>query len=359
MTHLFDPLTLRSVTVRNRVWISPMCQYAVERRDGVPTAWHAVHLGQFALGGAGAVIVEATAVSPEGRISPRDTGIWNDQQAAAWAPITAFLSAHGATPGIQLAHAGRKASTRAPWGEGAGSGSVPAAEGGWETLAPSAVAFEGYAVPREMTLTDIAGVARDFASAARRAVDAGFELLEIHAAHGYLLHQFLSPLSNLRRDSFGGSLENRARLLLTVIREVRTRVGEVPILVRFSATDWTEGGLSVEDIATVAGLAVEAGADFYDISSGGLIPGARIPVGPGYQVPLAAHIGAEVSVPVGAVGLITTAEQAQEIVASGDADVVLIGREALRNPHFALEAATTLGRSEGLIPGPYERAYGH
>lgn len=359
MTHLFDPLTLRSVTVRNRVWISPMCQYAVERRDGVPTAWHAVHLGQFALGGAGAVIVEATAVSPEGRISPRDTGIWNDQQAAAWAPITAFLSAHGATPGIQLAHAGRKASTRAPWGEGAGSGSVPAAEGGWETLAPSAVAFEGYAVPREMTLTDIAGVARDFASAARRAVDAGFELLEIHAAHGYLLHQFLSPLSNLRRDSFGGSLENRARLLLTVIREVRTRVGEVPILVRFSATDWTEGGLSVEDVATVAGLAVEAGADFYDISSGGLIPGARIPVGPGYQVPLAAHIGAEVSVPVGAVGLITTAEQAQEIVASGDADVVLIGREALRNPHFALEAATALGRAEGLIPGPYERAYGH
>ena len=241
MSALFSPLTLRGTTFRNRLWVAPMCQYSVEKRDGVPTDWHLVHLGSFALGGSGLVMTEATAVSAAGRISPEDTGIWNDEQRDAWARVTAFIRAQGSVAGIQLAHAGRKASTWRPFDPNRGT--VPPADGGWEPIAPSPVAFEGYATPRGLTTDEIAGVVSDFTDAAVRAIAAGFELLEIHAAHGYLLHHFLSPLSNLRTDEFGGSLENRAALLLAIVRSVRAAVGpDVPLLVRFSATDWAAGG---------------------------------------------------------------------------------------------------------------------
>lgn len=355
MSSPFSPLTLGSVTARNRIWIAPMCQYAVERQDGVPTAWHAVHLGQLAIGGAGIVLAEATAVSPEGRISPQDTGIWNDQQAAAWAPITAFITSQGALPGIQLAHAGRKASVYRPWGTDQ-TGSVPESEGGWATIAPSAIAFEGYDTPREMTTADIAGVVRDFGAAARRAVDAGFKVIEIHAAHGYLLHSFLSPLSNTRTDSFGGTPENRAKLLELVIREVRTRVGDLPIFVRLSATDWAEGGLTEELITDIGRRAEAAGADLLDVSTGGLVAHQHIPVAPGYQVPFAASLRAATGIPVAAVGLFTTPEQVAETLAEARADAILIGREALRDPRFPLRAAHVLGAEIDYVPGPYERA---
>ncbi len=354
MSALFTPFPLRAVTARNRLWVAPMCQYSVERRDGIPTAWHATHLGAFAIGGAGVVMTEATAVSPEGRISPEDTGIWSDEQRDAWAPIAAFIRSQGAVPGIQLAHAGRKGSTFRPW---AGAhGTVPAADGGWEPVAPTALAFEGYATPRALTLNEVAGVVADFAAAARRALDAGFELLEIHAAHGYLLHQFLSPLSNLRDDAYGGSLENRARLVLEVVRAVRAEAGDdVPIFVRFSATDWADGGWTKEDTKTVARWAVEAGADLFDISSGGLVHHQQIPVGKGYQVPLAEYVH-EPDLPVSAVGLITEAAHAEQIVASGEADAVMMAREFLRDPHFPLRAAAELGVTLDYYPKQYLRA---
>ncbi|RLP76088.1 NADH:flavin oxidoreductase/NADH oxidase [Mycetocola tolaasinivorans] len=351
----FSPLTLRSVTARNRIWIAPMCQYAVERQDGVPTAWHAVHLGQFAIGGAGIVMAEATAVSPEGRITPRDTGIWNDQQAAAWAPIAAFITSQGAVPAIQLAHAGRKASTQPPWSTDK-TGTVPVAEGGWETLAPSAIAFTGYDAPTEMSLAQIAAVVRDFGAAARRAVDAGFRVIEVHAAHGYLLHSFLSPLSNTRTDSFGGSPENRAKLLELVIREVRTRIGDLPLFVRLSATDWAEGGLDTELITDIGRRAAEAGADLLDVSTGGLVAEQSIPVAPLYQVPFAETLRKATGIPVAAVGLFTTPEQVGETLEAEQADAILIGREALRDPHFPLRAAHALGAEIDYVPGPYARA---
>ena len=257
MSALFTPLTLRGTSFRNRLWVAPLCQYSVEEHDGVPTDWHLVHLGSFALGGAGLVMTEATAVNPEGRISPEDTGIWNDEQTDAWARVTAFIRSQGAVPGIQLAHAGRKASTWRPWNET--HGTVPASEGGWQTVAPSAIAFTGYDVPRELTVDEITRVVDDFAQAARNALRAGFGLLEIHAAHGYLVHQFLSPLSNTRTDAYGGALENRARLLVAIVRAVRAAVGDdIPLLVRFSATDWAEGGWDREQTATVAGWARDA-----------------------------------------------------------------------------------------------------
>jgi 2,4-dienoyl-CoA reductase-like NADH-dependent reductase (Old Yellow Enzyme family) len=353
---LFDPISLRGVRVRNRLWVAPMCQYAVENRDGVPTDWHLVHLGSMAAGGAGLIVTEATAVSPEGRISDRDTGIWNAEQTAAWTRIVDFLHGQGATAGIQLAHAGRKASTWPAWGA-LQRGSVPADEGGWPTLAPSAVPFPGYAEPLALDLAGIDTVIADFAAAARRAVDAGFDVLELHAAHGYLLHQFLSPLSNQRTDEFGGSLENRARLVLQVVEAVRAEVGDdVPLLVRFSATDYAAGGWTVEETAVVAGWAAEAGADFFDVSSGGNTTGVHIPLSPGYQVPLARVVKDTASVPVSAVGLITTAEQANDVVASGAADAVMLGREFLRDPHFALRAAAELGVHLDYWPGPYLRA---
>jgi 2,4-dienoyl-CoA reductase-like NADH-dependent reductase (Old Yellow Enzyme family) len=351
---LFRPHTIRSVTFRNRVWVTPMCQYSVDAFDGVPTDWHLVHLGSFARGGAGLVMTEATGISPEGRITAEDTGIWNEAQRDAWARIVAFVHGQGAVAGIQLQHAGRKASVYREWDTR--KGTRPIAEGGWQTVAPSAVPFEGYAAPVALDEAGIQKVVADFAAAARRAVDAGFDLVEIHAAHGYLLHQFLSPLANRRTDDWGGSLENRARLLLDTVTAVRKEVGDdVPVFVRFSATDWMPGGWDADQTATVAGWARDAGADLFDISSGGVVPAMRIPLGPGYQVPLAAHIRHTSGVEVNAVGLITGAEQANDIVASGQADAVMMGREMLRDPHFALRAAHELGAAIDYWPPQYLR----
>ena len=351
---LFSPLSVRGTEFRNRLWVAPMCQYSCESRDGVPAEWHMVHLGSLARGGAGLVIAEATGVVPEGRITSWDLGLWNDAQRDAFAPIVAFMHAQGARAGIQIAHAGRKASTYREW---SGRGTQGIADGGWETLAPSAVAFEGYDAPRAMTGADIDAVVAAFGSAAGRAVEAGFDVIEIHAAHGYLIHQFLSPLSNLRDDEYGGSLEGRARLLLRVVREVRSAVGEaVPVFVRMSATDWLEpDGWTLEQTTAVAAWARDAGADLFDISSGGLIAGVRAPVGPGYQVHFATAVGDATGSPVTAVGHITEPEQAEEIVTSGAADAVMVGREFLRDPQFALRAAHALGVEVDYWPHPLER----
>ncbi|KQO82606.1 oxidoreductase [Frigoribacterium sp. Leaf263] len=352
---LFDPITLRGTTFRNRLWVAPMCQYSAEREDGVPTDWHLVHLGSLARGGAGAVIAEATSVTPEGRISPQDLGLWNDAQLEAFRPITDFIRSRGSVPGVQLAHAGRKASTFRPWSDE--QGTVPADQGGWRTVAPSAVAFEGYDEPAELTISDIAGLVEAFRLAARRSVDAGFELIELHAAHGYLLHQFLSPLSNRRDDEYGGSLENRARFLLEVVRVVRSEVGgTLPLLVRFSATDWADGGWNEDDTSTVAAWCRDAGADLFDISTGGLVSGVSIPVGLGYQVRFAEHVRTNAEVETGAVGLIVGAAQADEVITSGRADVVLMAREFLRDPHFPLRAAAELGVELDYWPAQYQRA---
>jgi NADH:flavin oxidoreductases, Old Yellow Enzyme family len=357
VTRLFEPLALRGVTARNRIWVSPMCQYSVLERDGVPTDWHLVHLGSFARGGAGLVLAEATAVTPEGRISAHDTGLWDDAQVAAWRRITDFAHTQGAVIGVQLAHAGRKASSWPAWGFEGRPGSMPVEEGGWPTVSASDLPFADFAAPRALRLDELPGIVEAFRAAARRALDAGFDLVEVHAAHGYLLHQFLSPLSNTRDDAYGGALENRARLLLEVVRAVRAEVGDdVPVLVRFSATDWVDGGWDPEQTATVAGWAQDAGADLFDISSGGLVPGARIPIGPGYQVPLAREVAERVPVRVTTVGLITTPAQAAEIVDSGTADAVLLGRELLRDPHFPLRAATELGIDLAYWPPQYRRA---
>ena len=355
MSALFTPLSIRDTKFRNRLWVAPLCQYSVDKQDGVPVDWHLVHLGSFALGGAGLVMTEATAVSPEGRISPQDTGIWNAEQAEAWARIVRFLRSQGAVAGIQLAHAGRKGSTWLEWDPR--HGTVPAEDGGWEPVAPSAIAYTDYATPRALETSELRGVVDDFVAAARRSLDAGFELLEIHAAHGYLLHEFLSPLSNTREDEYGGSLENRARLLLEIVRAVRAEAGDgVPLLVRFSATDWVDDAWDVDQTATVAAWAVEAGADLFDISTGGLVNGVHIPSAPGYQVPFAEHVRETADAPVSAVGLITTAEQAEEIVASGRADAVMMGREMMRDPHFAWRAARDLGVDLDYYPPQYIRA---
>ena len=352
---LFTPHTVRSVTFRNRLWVAPLCQYSVDLEDGVPTDWHLVHLGSFARGGAGLVMTEATGVSAVGRISAEDTGIYTDEQRDAWARIVTFIHSQGAAAGIQLAHAGRKASVYREWGPQ--HGTRPVAEGGWQTVAPSAVAFDGYDTPVALSASQIADIVAEFTAAAARSIEAGFDVLEIHAAHGYLLHEFLSPLSNIRTDEYGGSLANRARLLLDIVRAVRAAVGDtVPLFVRFSATDWVEGGVDQEQTATVAGWARDAGADLFDISSGGLMAAAAIPVGPGYQVPLAAHVHRSAHVEVSAVGLITDAAQAEEIVRSGAADAVMVGREMLRDPHFPLRAAHELGVELDYFPRQYHRA---
>ncbi len=352
---LFESITIRSVTVRNRIWVAPMCQYSAERHDGIATDWHLVHLGAFAQGGAGLVMTEAAAVSPEGRISPEDLGIYNDSQVTALARITSFLHGQGATAAIQLAHAGRKASTFRPWA--AAHGSVPVEDGGWPTVGPSTIPYTGYAAPSELTTDGIDDVVADFVAGARRAVAAGFDVIEVHAAHGYLIHQFLSPLSNVRVDEYGGSLANRARLLLRIVTGIRSAVGEdVPLIVRFSGTDWTENGWDEAQTATVSGWAQEAGADIFDISSGGNIAGAHIPVGPGYQVPLAEFVKSTAGVRVSAVGLITTPQQAEDILSTGQADVVMLAREMLRDPHFALRAAHELGSEIDYWPSQFERA---
>ena len=308
------------------------------------------------MGGAGLVMTEATAVAPIGRISPHDTGIWNQEQLDAWSRITAFLHERGAVAGIQLAHAGRKASTHRGW-DPAATGTVSAEDGGWPTVGPSALAFDEYAVPRALSAPEIADVVAEFVAAAHRSVEAGFDLVEIHAAHGYLLHQFLSPLSNLRTDAYGGSLENRARIVLEIVRAVRAAVGdEMPLFVRFSATDYAEGGWNQEDTATVAAWAHDAGADFFDISTGGNVAGVTIPLSPGYQVPFADFVASTAGVPVNAVGLITESSQAEQIVASGQADAVMLGREMMRDPHFALRAAHELGVEVDYWPEAYVRA---
>jgi 2,4-dienoyl-CoA reductase-like NADH-dependent reductase (Old Yellow Enzyme family) len=358
MTSLFDPIDLRGVHVRNRIWVPALCQYTVEKRDGIPTDWHLVHLGSFALGGAGLIIAEATAVTPEGRISPHDTGIWNDEQVAGWRRVTDFVHTQGARIGLQLAHAGRKASVYPEWGGlPHEKGSMPRSEGGWETVSASDLAFGTYDAPRAMTEEEIQDVVAAFADGARRAIDAGFDLVELHAAHGYLIHQFLSPLSNLRTDAYGGSLENRARFLLEIVRAVSAELGpDIPVLVRFSATDYSEGGWDEVQTATVAGWARDAGADLFDISTGGLVTGVTIPSNPGYQVPFAQYVRTAAGVPVNAVGRITTARQAAEIVESGQADAVMLGREHMRDPHFALRAATELGVAIDYWPPQYRRA---
>ena len=352
MSLLFSPLPLRGLTARNRLWVAPMCQYSAV--DGVPQEWHHTHLAQFASGGAGVVMAEATAVSAQARISPEDTGLWNDAQRDAWAPIVAAIRARGAIAGVQLAHAGRKASTWSPLS--GHRGSVPHPAGGWITVAPSAIPFDGFAPPHAMDIAAIDDVVDDFAAAARRAVEAGFQVLEIHAAHGYLLHQFLSPLSNLRTDEYGGSLQNRARLLLRIVETVRDAAPDAPLFVRFSASDWAEGGWNVEDTSTVARWATERGADFFDVSSGGLVAHQNVLTGPGYQVGFAAHIRRDAGVPVSAVGLISEAAQAEEVLTAGDADAVMAGREWLRDPHFALRAAGELGADIDYWPKQYLRA---
>jgi 2,4-dienoyl-CoA reductase-like NADH-dependent reductase (Old Yellow Enzyme family) len=357
VTSLFDPIDLRGVRVRNRIWVSPMCQYTIDERDGVPTDWHLVHLGSFARGGAGLVMAEASGVTPEGRISPHDTGIWSDAQVAAWRRVVEFGHSQGAVMGIQLAHAGRKASVYPEWGFGALKGTLPKAEGGWQTVSASDLAFGEYTAPRALRIEEISDVVAAFVGSARRALDAGFDLVEVHAAHGYLIHQFLSPLSNVRDDAYGGPLENRARLLLEIVRGIRAEVGDdVPVLVRFSATDYVDGGWDEHQTAVVAGWARDAGADLFDISSGGLVTGVHIPSGPGYQVPLAESVHQNAAVRVSAVGRITEPRQAAEIVSSGQADAVMLGREMLRDPHFALRAATELGVELDYWPSQYLRA---
>ncbi|HEX8721368.1 MAG TPA: NADH:flavin oxidoreductase/NADH oxidase [Pyrinomonadaceae bacterium] len=351
MSRLFSAFSLRGLEFRNRVFVSPMCQYS--SRDGLPNDWHMVHLGSRAVGGAGLVCVEATGVSPEGRISPGDTGIWSDEHARAFAPVVSFVKAQGARAAIQLAHAGRKASTDVPWrgGKPLGEG-----EGGWQTLAPSAVPFGDWPAPREMTREDIETVTRQFADAARRALAAGFEVVELHMAHGYLLHEFLSPLSNLREDEFGGSPENRARFPLMVAEAVRAVWPEqLPLFARISATDWVEGGWDLGQSVQLSRRLKGCGVDLIDCSSGGLVPGARIPVAPGYQVPFAETIRREARVATGAVGLVTEPEQAEEIIATGKADAVLLARAELRDPYWPLHAARRLG-AEAPWPVQYARA---
>jgi 2,4-dienoyl-CoA reductase-like NADH-dependent reductase (Old Yellow Enzyme family) len=350
MSALFEPFALRGLTLKNRLVVSPMCQYSAV--DGFANDWHLVHLGSRAVGGAGLLILEATAVSPEGRITPDDLGIWQDEHVDFLRRINQFIEGQGCAPGVQLAHAGRKASTYAPW---KGHGAV--AEGGWETVAPSAVAFtDTYPLPVALDAAGIKKVIADFRAAAERSVRAGFKLIEIHAAHGYLLHQFLSPLSNQRTDTYGGSFENRIRLMLEVVAAVRQAVpDDFPVVVRISATDWTEGGWTADDSVQLAAWLRDRGVDLIDASTGGNVPRASIPVGPGYQVEFAERIRREVGLATGAVGLITTPAEAEAIVASGQADLVLLGREELRDPYFPLHAAHELG-AEVAWPVQYERA---
>lgn len=351
--HLLEPARLGPLHVRNRIAVSPMCQYSA--RDGMPDDWHLVHLGSRAVGGAGLVFTEASAVSPEGRISPGDTGIWNDAQADAWARVARFLKAQGAVSGMQLAHAGRKASTDAPW---RGGGPLAGEEGGWVPVAPGALPFDhGHPVPEALDDAGIVKVVADFRAAAARGVAAGFEVLEVHAAHGYLLHQFLSPLSNRRTDRYGGSLENRARLLREVTAAVREMLPEtVALWVRVSATDWVDGGWDIDECIELARWLKHDGVDLIDCSSGGLVPHANMPVGPGYQVPFAARIRREAGIATGAVGMITTPGQARGIIERGDADVVLLARELLRDPYFPWRAGQVL---EAPLDAPvqYARAW--
>lgn len=352
MAHLFEPLRLRDLTLPNRIGMPPMCQYSA--RDGMASDWHFVHYGSHAVGGAALMLLEATAVAPEGRISPGDLGLWQDAQIEPLARIVRFAREQGCTPGIQLAHAGRKASVGLGW---QAQHALPESEGGWSVVAPSAVAFgDGYAQPRPLDETGIAAVVGHFAAAARRARAAGFQAVEVHAAHGYLLHQFLSPLSNRRTDRYGGSFENRTRLAREVVAAVRAEWPEgLPLLVRLSATDWVDGGWDADQSVELCRMLKGLGADLADVSSGGLVPTAQIPAAPGFQAPFAARIRREADMPTAAVGLITTPEQADRIIREGQADLVLLGREMLRNPYWPLNAARDLGH-KAAWPLQYQRA---
>lgn len=350
--HLFQPYTLRGVTMRNRIMMSPMCQYSSV--DGMANDWHLIHLGSRAVGGAGLVMVEATAVTPEGRITPHDMGLWNDAQKEPLARIAEFVRDHGAVMGIQLGHAGRKASSRRPW---EGGGPLPRDEGAWTTVAPSAIPFRPeYPIPAPLTTAQIADLVEAFAASARRALDAGFQVIELHAAHGYLIDEFLSPLSNQRTDAYGGSFENRCRFLVEIVDAVRhVWPEELPLFVRFSCTDWVPGGWTGEDSVRLAAVLQPLGVDLIDCSTGGATPNAEIPVGPGYQVPFASQILRETGVPTAAVGLITEPAQADAIVREGQAEIVALARELLRDPYWPLHAARVLGCD---VPWPpqYERA---
>ncbi len=352
MSVLFSPFRLRDVEFRNRIFVSPMCQYS--SIEGMPTDWHLVHLGSRAVGGAALVCVESTGVCPEGRISPSDSGMWSPEHAAAFKRITSFIKSQGAVPAIQLSHAGRKASTIAPW---RGGGPLNAGSGGWQPIAPSPVPFdEGYPVPREMSEEDIDEVFGRFKRAAGFSLDAGFEVIEIHMAHGYLLHEFLSPLSNRRTDRYGGTFENRVRLPLKVAGALRQIwPSNKPVFVRISCTDWVEGGWDLAQSIELSRRLKEIGIDLIDCSSGALMPHADIPAGPGFQVPFAEEIRKQAAMPTGAVGFITRPEQAEQIVATGQADVVLLAREMLRRPYWAFHAARVL-HADVAWPSQYERA---
>ncbi|NJD18231.1 MAG: NADH:flavin oxidoreductase/NADH oxidase [Gemmatimonadetes bacterium] len=355
MSALFAPMKLRDVEARNRIGVSPMAQYSA--LDGFAADWHLVHYGALAAGGAGIILAEATAVAPEGRITPHDLGLWDDAHVETLGRIARFVAAQGCVPGIQLAHAGRKASTRRSWEEGPVA--VSEAEGGWpgDVCAPSALSFsDAHPVPRALDAGGIRRVVRSFRDAAERALAAGFRIVEIHAAHGYLLHEFLSPLSNRREDGYGGSFENRARIVLEVVDAVRERWPEsLPLSVRISATDWVEGGWDVDEAVELARALRGRGVDLLDASSGGLVPHQQVPVAPGYQVPFASRIRREAGIATAAVGLITDPTQADSIIRDGDADVVLLGREMLRRPQWPLFAAHALG-VEGPWPKQYLRA---
>jgi 2,4-dienoyl-CoA reductase-like NADH-dependent reductase (Old Yellow Enzyme family) len=328
-----------------------MCQYSSV--DGLPNDWHLMHLGQFAAGRAGLVMTEATAVVPEGRISPQDTGIWNDEQAGAWRRVADFIHAQGSATGMQLGHAGRKASTQRPW---EGRATVPVEEGGWQSVGPTELAFGDYAPPRQLAEAEVAKLPDQFAAAARRAVDAGFDAIELHFAHGYLVHQFYSPLSNTRTDRYGGAFDGRVRLALEIAEAVRAELGEgQAIFARVSATDWEDGAWTIDDSVRLAKLLGERGIDLIDTSSAGNVVAPEIPLGPGYQVPFAERIRAEAKIPTGAVGMITEPEQAEKIISSGAADVVFLARELLRDPHWPLRAADALGADIDWV-NQYERA---
>ena len=351
MSRLFSPLALRSVTFPNRVFVSPMCQYSSV--DGMPNEWHFVHLGSRAVGGAGMVCVEAAGVTPAGRITPWDAGIWSEAHARAWKPVAEFVRAQGSVPAIQVAHAGRKASCNKPW---LGGKPLAAGEGAWETVGPSAVAFGHYPAPRAMTIEEIRTTVADFARAASLANAAGFEAIEIHGAHGYLLHSFCSPLSNLRTDEYGGPLENRIRLSLEVARAVRAAwPADRPVLYRVSASDWFEGGWDLAQTVELCKRMKDAGVDMIDVSSGGNIHDQKIVLGPGYQVPFAAAVRREAAIPTIAVGLITDAVQAEQVVAHGQADAVMLARASLRDPYWPRHAARSLGFAMPW-PDPYKRA---
>jgi len=351
---LFSPYECRGVRLKNRIGVAPMCQYSSV--EGMPNAWHVVHLGSRAVGGAGLVMIEATAVSREGRITPSDMGIWSDGQAQAFVPVNDFIRSQGAVAGIQLAHAGRKGSTQVPW---VGRRAIDAAAGGWQPLAPSPVKFSpDYPLPSEMSEDDFPQVVRQFAEAARRSVQAGFEVIELHAGHGYLLHEFLSPLTNRRSDRYGGAFENRVRLLLEVVNEVRRTVPDrLPLFVRLSATDWLAGGWDLDQSVELAVLLRRAGVDLIDCSSGSIVPESGTEPKPGYQVPLADAIRRRAGIATAAVGAITRALQGEEALRSGACDLVLLGRQLLRDPYWPLRAAEELG-ADVSWPVQYQRAIG-